>query len=490
MSNNVTKEFQNTAYGEISNAELTPIFQINAAYGIFNNVLTVTDSDASGTVSVVDNMYTVKTGTTAGSLASLLTFRQLKFRQGQGGGVRLTGKFTTPVADSQQAAGLITAENSFVFAFVGTSFGIAHAFDGEAESQELTVTVAAAGAETGTVTIDGTAYPVTLTLGSGTVQHTAFEISKELNAIPVPNYIITSNDDQVVAQSLLSGPQGSFTFSSTGAAAATWAQITAGVDATIDFIPQASWNENDRLDGDTQDILDPTKGNSYQIQGGMGFDGVSFFVKDSKTLEYVLVHTIQYANQNTTPITSNPTYRAGWLVSSLGSTTDLTVQGDSASIYIEGEIERAAQPLSDQHNQLAVGLTPTNVIAFRNRSTFSGKVNRIEVFPNLFIAATEANKAAVFQLIINPVFAGDEDWSYFDKESSITEVMTDALTLVGGVALGTVVVSAGTSLPIRFNVTIDQVTAFGPTLTLALVANITSGAAGDMFGSATFIEDR
>ena len=490
MSNNVTKEFQNTAFGEIANGELTPIFQISATYGIFSNVLTVIDEDSSGTTTIINNMYTCKTGTASNGLSSISSFRQLKVRQGQGGAARFTALFTEGVANSQQVSGLITAENIFAFGFIGTAFGIIHAFDGEAENQELTITTPASGAETGTVTIDGTAYPVSLTLGSGTVQHTTFEIAKELNSIPVPNYIITSNDDQVIAQALISGPQGAFSFSSTGAAVATWSQITPGVEVTVNFTPQASWNEETRLGGDTQDKLNPTKGNLYQIQLCMGFGGVSFYVEDSKTLQLVKVHTIRYGNQNTTPLSTNPTYRVGWLSRNLGNTSDLTVQGDSAAIYIEGRIVRAAQPLSDSNTQLSVGLTPTNVIAFRNRSSFSGKVNRIEVFPNLFIATTEANKAAVFQLILNPVFTGDEDWSYFDKETSITEVMKDALTLIGGVPVGTVIVSAGTSLPIRFNITRDQVTAFGPTLSLALVANITSGAAGDMFGSATFIEDR
>lgn len=483
------KNLTTTAFGEASNGEITPIFQISAAYGIFSDVLTVTDEGSSGSTSVVDNMYTCDTGAAADGLSSITSFRQLKIRQGQGGGARFTALFTTPKADSQQVAGLITAENLFVFGFIGTAFGIIHAFDGEAENQELTITTAA-GAETATVTIDGTDHVISLTPGSGTLQHTAFEIAKELNAIPVANYFITSNDDQVIAQALISGPQGAFSFSSTGAAAAVWDPITTGVDVTVNFIPQASWNVSTRLEGDLQDILDPTKGNSYQIQVGMGFDGVSFFVKDSKTLDLIKLHNIQYANQNTTPMTTNPTYRVGWLARNLGNTSSLIVQGDSASIYIEGKIERAAQPLSDEHNQLGVGLIPTNVIAFRNRPSFSGKVNRIEVFPNLFIAATEANKAAVFQLIINPVFAGDEDWSYIDKNTSITEVMTDALPLVGGFAIGTVIVSAGTSFPIRFNLTNDQVTAFGPNLSLALVASITSGAAGDMFGSATWIEDR
>lgn len=490
MSNNVVEGIAKTAFDEASNSELTPIFQISAAYGIFNNVLTVIDAGSSGSTSVVDNMYTCKTGTATDGLASITTFRQLKIRQGQGGSARFSALFTAGVADSQQVAGLVTAENLFVFGFIGTAFGIIHAFDGEAENQELTITTAASGAETATVTIDGTAFPVSLTLGSGTVQHTAFEIANSLNGT-VPNYIITSNDDQVIAQALISGPQTTpFLFSSTGAAVATWVQITAGVTVTVDFIPQASWNIDTRISTDVQDNLDPTKGNVYQIQAGMGFSNVSFSLKDSKTGSLVPVHTLQYVNQNTTPLTTNPTYRVGWLNRNLGNTSDLITQGDSAAIYIEGRIERAAQPLSSSNTQLSVGLTPTNIIAFRNRTSFAGKVNRIEVFPNLFTAATEANKASIFQLIANPVFSGDEDWSYFDKATSITEIMTDALPLVGGSPLGTVIVAAGTSFPIRFNVTNKQVTAFGPTLSLALVASITSGSAGDMFGAATWIEDR
>ena len=241
-----------TAFDENANSEITPIFQINATYGIFSDVLTVTDKGSSGTTTTVNNMYTCDTGIAADGLSSILSFRQLKVRQGQGGGARLTSVFTAPKAGSQQAAGLITAEDLFVFGFIGTAFGIIHAFDGEAEHEELTIDTAAAGAETATVTIDGTDHIISLTLGSATAQHTAFEIAKELNAIPVPNYIITSNDDQVIAQALISGPQGSFSFSSTGTAAGTWDQITVGVEVTVNFTPQASWNQNTRLVGQSQ----------------------------------------------------------------------------------------------------------------------------------------------------------------------------------------------------------------------------------------------
>jgi hypothetical protein len=487
MSNNAAPEVQKTAFGEATSAEITPITQINASYGIFSDVLTVVDSSPSGTTTVVDNMYTVQTGTAPDGLASILSFRQLKFRQGQGGAARFTALFTLGVANTQQAAGFITAENVFAFGYIGTAFGIVHAFDGEAEHQELTVTVAG-GAETATVTIDGVAYPVVLTVGSGTVQHTAFELASELNGT-VPNYTITSNNDQVIAQALISGPQGAFTFSSTGTAAAAWSQITAGVDPTLNFIPQASWNGDTRLDGDSQDVLDPTKGNLYQIQGCMGFGSVGFFIEDSKSAELILVHRIQSANTRITPVTSNPVYRVGWLVRNLGNTSNITIQGDSASSYIQGKIERAGQPRSDSNNQLSVGVLQTNLIAFRNRASFSGRVNRIEILPNLITAANEANKSAVFELIIEPVFSGDLDWSYLDKTTSVMEVATDAVTLLGGRSIGTFVIATNSNDQARFNVTRQQITAIQNSLTFAIVGNTTSGAAGDLIAGLVWIED-
>lgn len=476
-----------TAFGELRSESKTPIAQISAEYGIFSDVLTVIDSGSSGVTSTIDSKYTCQTGAAADGLASILTFRQLKYRAGQGGLADFTAVFDTGVANSQQVAGLITAENSFVFGYLGAIFGIAHAKNGKAENQELTITTPAAGAETATVTIDGVGYPVSIT--AGTVQHNAFEIAEDLNAA-VPNYTITSNDDQVVAQALISGAQGVFAFSSTGAAVAAWVQITAGLDPVVDFTPQTSWNIDTRISTNPDINLDPLAGNVFQIQFQyLGFGGIKFYVEDKSTGDLILVHVIKYANSNTVPSVSNPTFRVGWLVRNLGNATDLTLQGASAGMFVEGNIERAAQPLSDNNTQLAVGLLPTNIISFRNRASFLGKVNRIEVLPDLMTVATESPKAATFQLVLNPVFIGDLDWSYFDKANSITEVATDSVTLISGEVIGSVVVAPGSSFPIEFNEKNDQVVAFQPMATLAIVGNVNSGAAGDMSGSATWIED-
>jgi len=480
------KNLEKTAFGELKTESQAPITQISAEYGLLDQTLTVTDSDASGTNSVVDNKFTSQTGTAANGLASTLSLRQLKYRPGQGAMARFTAVFSAGVSDSQQAAGMITAENSFVFAFVGTSFGIARAHGGESESQELTITTPAAGTETATVTVDGTPFSVPLTVG--TAQHNAIEVSDSLNS-QVPNYSFSPNDDQVVAQALLPVVAGSFAFSST-TAVAVWAQTTAGTPAIVDFTPQSLWNVDTMLDGDAEDTLNPLLGNVYQIQFQyLGFGAIKFFVEDNKTGEFLLVHIIRFANSSTVPSVTNPMFRIGWLVQNLGNTTNLTIAGSSAGAFVEGVIKRNTPPRSDSNGQLSVGLTLTNIITFRNRIHFGGKVNRAEVFPLLATASTGANKAAFFEIIANPIFGGDMVFSYIDKTSSIMEVATDSVSISGGRVIATFTVAAGSSQVIEFNERADLDFTALPGQFFSIAARVSSGAAADMQASGTWQED-
>jgi len=491
VSENVSRELLTTAFGEIKAEQSNPISQISAEYGLFDQTLTVIDSGASGTNTIVDNKFTCQTGTDSAGLASILSLAQLKYRPGQGALARFTSVFTAGVADSQQVAGLITAENVFGFGYIGAAFGVIHAFNGEAETQELTITTPAAGGEDATITVDGTGFTVPLT--AGTVQHNAFEIALSLDS-QVVNYNFTSNDDVVVSQALISGPMGSFAFSSSTAVAA-WVQETAGVDPTINFTPQASWNVDPRINPglDPEDILenlDPTKGNVYQIQYQyLGFGAIKFFLEDNDTGEFVLVHMIKFTNTSTLPSVNNPTFRIGWLCRNLGNTSNLTTAGSSAGIFIEGLARRDTPARSDFNDQLSVGTTLTNIASFRNRISFGGKVNRIPIFPSLVSASTQANKSAFFQLLANPTYGGDLDFSYIDKNSSVMEVAKDSVSVTGGVVVGTVTVVNGSSLLLRLNSGASQSTVLNPGNTLCIASQVSSGAAGDMQASLTWQED-
>lgn len=480
------EELPTTAFGDLKTESKTPVTQLSAEYGLLTKTLTVTDSNASGSNAIVDNKFTCQSGVAIDGLASILSLRQIKYRAGQGALAEFTAIFSPGVVDNQQAAGLITAENVFTFGFVDDVFGITHAHDGESESQELTITTAAAGTENATVEVNGAAYIVPLT--AGTIQHNAFEIANSLNT-QVPNYAFSSNDDQVVAQATLPEPAGVFSFTSATAVAA-WTQTIAGVAITVDHIPQADWNIDTRLTGDSEDILDTAKGNVYQIQYQyLGFGAIKFFVEDSKTGNFILVHIIRYANKFLTPSVTNPSFRVGWLVRNLGNNTNVTVSGSSAGLFVEGKIKRNTPPLSENNTQLGVGLVLTNIIAFRNRLHFGNKVNRAEVFPLLAAAATDANKPAVFEIIANPEFGGDVDFTYVDKVNSLMEIATDSVPVLSGRNIGTITVVAGSSETIPFNEREDlDFTAF-PGTSFSIAARITGGSAALMQASGTWQED-
>ena len=475
----VTTQDSKTAFGELKVESMTPITQISAQYGLLTNVLTVTDNSASGTGSIIDNKFTCDSGVAADGLASILTLRQLAYRAGQGAMARFTALFEKGVLGNIQAAGLITAENSFTFGFEQDVFGIIHAHDGMDELQELTLTVAA-GAETAVITIDGTAYNVILS-GGGTTQIDAFEIAVSLQS-QVPNYNFTSNDNQVVAQSVLPSPQGSFAYTSPGTSVGAWVQLVIGLGSIRDFVAQADWNQNKMID------LDPLMGNVYQIQFQyLGFGAIDFFVEDSASGAFVLVHRIGFANKNTTPSVTNPTFRVGWLSINVGSTVSMRVQGSSAGAFVEGMSIRDTPPRSANNEQLSVTTALTNVLSVRNRISFGGKVNRAEIFPALVSASSQTNKAAFFKIILNPTFAAPVTFSYLDKVNSIAEEASDSVGVSGGQEIGSLTITDTGSTVLRFNE--GQVTAIFPGTILCLAAQMSSGAASDCQATATWQED-
>jgi len=485
----ITKEsqpLQKTAFGEVKAESMTPVTQISAEYGLLNQVLTVIDSGASGASSIVDNKFTCQTGTDAAGLASILSLRQLKYRPGQGALGRLTAVFDVGTPSSQQIAGLITGENVFAFGYLNEDFGIVYAHDGEGESQELTITTPAGGAENATITIDGVGFTVPLT--AGTVQHNAFEISISLTA-QVPNYIFASNDDQVIAQAVIPGPQSTFAFTSS-TAVASWIQVTAGLEPVVDFTKQENWNVDTRINSDPKINLNHQKGNVYQIQYQyLGFGAIKFFIEDSATGDFILVHVIQFANTSTTTSVTNPTFRIGWLTRNLGNTSNITLSGGSAGSFVEGIIKRSTPPRSEDNGQLNVGTALTNIITFRNRVTFGGRVNRAEIFPLLASFSTQANKFAFFEIRANPTFGGDLNFQYIDKTSSIMEFATDNVTVSGGIKVASVTVVAGSSESIEFNERVDLDFIALPGQTFTIAAAIPTAAAADCQATGTWQED-
>lgn len=468
---------QKTSFGELSIAEPTPIAQITAPYGLLEKAQSFLVN--GGTSSASNSLFSVSSGTNSDALAALLTRRQVAYRAGQGLIARFTALFDTPQADSQQEAGLIINTDRLGFGFENLLFGIIYMHSGDSEIQELTITTPSAGAETATITVDGTGFSVNLT--AGTVQHNAFEIANDLNT-QVSNYAFTSNDDQVVARSLLAVPGGSFAFTS-GTAVASWSQVTAGLVPTSGFIAQTAWNVDTRSD------LDVTKGNVYQVQMQyLGFGGIEFFIEDSATADLVLVHRIKFANTSTTTSVGNPTFRIGWLVSNgPTNTTSVTLKGGSASGFIEGIAVRTEAPRAEENENASVPTAnQVNILTIRNRIVFGGRRNRAETFGLSLTAATDSNKAAIVRVLIGADIAGDLDFQYIDKANSTMEIAKDGGAVTSGRLVASFIIPPSGGQPFDLE---QLASLLLPGETMTISAQVTSGSASSVTASIIWQED-
>lgn len=479
----VETELVKSAFNELITAEMTPITQISAPYGLLQKAQSFIV--LGGSTSANNSMFEAISGTTAGGLAALLTRRQVTYRAGQGLVGEFTALFDTPQEDSSQEAGLIINTDRLGFGYENTVFGIIYQHDGESEIQELIVTTPAAGSESATVTVNGTGYTVPLT--AGTVQHNAFELANSLNT-QVPDYAFSSNDNQVVARSLLPVPGGAFAFTSATAVAA-WVQIIAGLATTSDFIAQTDWNVDTRISEDTDINLNPFKGNVYKVQMQyLGFGGILFYIEDKNTSKFVLVHMIKFANTFTETSVGNPTFRVGWLAANgPTNTTSVTVEGGSAAGFIEGKAIRTEASRAEENTNAAVGTTnAVNVLTLRSRIVFGTRRNRAETFGLSLTAATDSNKAAVIRIHIGATISGDLDFQYIDKVNSTTEVAKDGGIVTGGRLVASFIIPPTGGQP--FN--LEQLASLilpGETMTVS--ALITSGAAASVTASLTWQED-
>lgn len=486
MSNNVVKEPMTGAFGAAIVANETPIARIQATYGMLDNVFTSLDIGGTSTATVVDNKFVANCGTAPEGFSAILTQRQLSYRAGQGAMCKTTAVFDTPAVNNIQSTGLITNENTLAFGYFSAGgspplFGIQYVFGGEAEYQELQITTFASGAETATVTVNSNAYSVSLT-GIGSVEGDAFEVASSLTT-QVLDYNFESVGGTVIAISDASMPGGLFAYSS-GTSTGTWSQITAGKFPIFSPIPQASWNVN------TMPGLDPLKGNVYKIQYQYGFGNIKFWIEDPDSGDFELVHVIKYANANTVPSVTNPSFRVGWISANLsGGTSSVSIQGGSAAAFIEGITAKDILPRSFANDQTGIpsGATLTNVLAVRNRIVFGGKRNRAEILLSSALFSTDTGKVAFFELLIDPVFSSPVTFSYLDSTNSLAETASDSVTVTGGRNIGTFTIVAGSSTLVQLNST--QVTAITPGVTIAVVARISSGAPSDCQASLTWHED-
>lgn len=485
-------------FGEILITQSRPIVQYDALYGLRTktDVETFIDTTASGSATVATSTYgrefKVTTGTTSGGYGVIRSKSAVHYRAGQGNVYRFTGRFGTPVANSRMAVGAFNVGSELSFGYNGTTFGILYRTAGRVELRKLTITNPASGAETATITLNGVAFTVSLT--AGTTSHNAYEIQQA----SITGWTHQANTATVLFNAQTVGSKaGTYSFSSTGTATGTFTQVAAGAAVIDTWIPQSSWNENKLLEDNTGGtgllnafVLDPSKGNVFQIQQQyLGYGAIIFYVEHPSTGRFIKVHTLELANSLSGPSLDQPSLKLGLFAASLGSTTNIECYSASLAGFNQGEMVPFRNPQSYLNSKSSIGTTFTSIISFRLRNQFNGYINLLEaVLKNVTVSA-EGTKPAEFMLLVNPTFSGTVPvWTYLDESHSIMEYDTTATTVTVGSNTSRILTSSvPKSGPISLNL-VDYDMILEPEDIITLACRATS-ATTDFTASMTWLED-
>jgi hypothetical protein len=472
------------AFGEQITAHKTPIIQISNRYQ--RDPAVIEDIEifeaTGGSADNNENKLRCQTGTSLGGYAVVRSNNTLNYKAGQGVEGQFTASFTTGIASSLQFGGMFSISDTLAFGYDGVDFSCLHSYGGLAEVQKIVVT--ATGAGTTTVTLDNDAVAITTT--AGTVQTVAEEIRAGLAGDPTvgAKWRFEQVDDAVFIISRSVGDK-TGTFSVTGASTATISEVTAGRLKTDNHTAQADWNVTTTpFTG-----FDPTKLNVYKIQFGyLGIANIKFSIYNPNTGSWVLVHQIKWANANNQTHLGSPNLKIGWTAASLGSTgTNLTVEGASASLMIEGDEVLTNDVHAAEATKGSIGTTSVPVLELRNRTVF-GKVFNLGKIKALRLSVdNDHTKGAIIELWKTPTLTGTTNYQFINENTSIAVIDEAATGYSGGKFIDGFTIGAGNSKSIDLADVLPDIL---PDETLTVTAKTSSGTGATITTILTWQEDK
>ncbi len=204
-------------------------------------------------------------------------------------------------------------------------------------------------------------------------------------------------------------------------------------------VAQSAWD--DPLDGTGASgmTLDQTKINIFQIRFQyLGAGAMELSIEDDTTGRFVVVHTILYANLNTTPSMYSPNYLLMIHVDNKGTVSDIIVSCSSYAYFIEGKTTytEVHQPLFSSGKQSTGSITTELAIfTIRNKSSYVSKTNYIDLILeaiSVSIEASGANNLATIRVVKDATLGGTPSYSDISATDSIVDIDVDGTTVSGG----------------------------------------------------------
>jgi len=417
-------------FGSIHVEKLTPVFQIDAVYGI--NLTQTVSQCLGGSVTSSNSEFVISSGTTAYGYSFLQSRKRLRYKPGQGVVSRFNVKFSTSVPYSYQLAGLGHTEDGIFFGYVNplsTSFGIFYVTKGSRAIVTLTIATGSDTEQSVLVTLNNQVYNIPVTASS--VAHTVCELSKGnyvgWTAYPLDNTVV------FVRNNAINVDAGVFSITG-GSVVGSFVQTKLGYPAIKTFIPQSSWNF-DKLDGTGSSgiTLDPKKGNLYEIGLlGHGYGNILCKIKvtsanNSSTM--IMVHNINGLNVSNDSLFRNPSFPFSILAYSVGTTTNVSVICPSFAGFVEGDQYSNGNSYNYTATSDVVGTTLLALLTVMNMGSYAGQANQ-SVVSILSISAITTSPTFVTiirngNLIGSPVFTNYSVSSCTSWDTSATSVTVD-----------------------------------------------------------------
>jgi len=475
-------------FGEEISAHKTPVVQISNKYRIDPANLTERLEIYEGTGGTADNngnQYRCQSGVSVGGYGVVRSKPTLNYHAGQGVECMITASFTAGVASSLQFAGMFSLTETLAFGYDGANFSCLHSYNGAAEVQAIRVTVAASAAANCTVTLDGDALAIALTIATAETNAEQIRAALAADATLSGKWRFEQIDDTVLCISKTVGDKsGTMSFAAGGTGAtATLTERTAGVAKTDNHKAQASW------DYAPFSGFDPTKMNIYKIEFGyLGALGAQYSIFNPNTAKFQKVYTMKWANANTVAFLGSPNFKVGWTSASLGSSgSNLTVQGASAVLQVQGDEVIKNDTHAAVYTKASVSTTLTNILTIKNRAVFGDRYNLGKVRLIKALVENEHNKGLVVEVLRNATVAGTPNFQYHDEFNSIVAVDSAGTTVTGGELIDVLPVATYGSATLDLDVLKTQLF---PEETLTFAARTVSGIAANTTVSTTWGEEK
>lgn len=421
---------------------------VNAGVGITTSMSANNmPSGVCSSVSVVDAILNCKSGDSIssgiGSYCVVRSRRSLKYRPGIGATARFASIYSTPIAGTLQYTGIFNAMSGYFIGYAGTTFAIIKRNGGKPEVRTLTITTGASGSENATIILDNQTFVIALTSGSTT--HNAYEIAN-YSYFGTGGWMTEQAGSTIIFTSgrltETLGPRvGAFSFSSS-TAVGTFVRTTTGVVVSTININQNEWNL-DRMDGSGNSgmVLDPTKGNIYQIDyQRLGFGDVIFSVQDPTSGRLTPFHKHKTSNQLTSVDINVPHFQIGWVSTTTQTNTPITTCGSSAAMMVQGDIRKFDPKYAITRGKTISTSSTVPVFSLRNLRILNGIPNQAEmVFMHLSVS-NELDVPVILEIYYNPTL----DETNFESINGVSCGTVDTMaTTVGGTVIYNAVVTSG-----------------------------------------------